>query len=148
MKRLKMLAGLLALMSGVGCTVVNMAKISSDPGRPVFVTAGDIDTPYESLGVVQVSRGGLLLFGFVDPVGTDIQAGFQETLIPEIKALGGDGAINVRFRQTQYTPAARVLGAIFFVVPLPSRVTITAEVVRLKSRPTSSVSMPPRTPPG
>ena len=123
----------LALMALTGCTVVNTATVPSDrSGKDIFVTAGDIPEPYESLGLIQATRAGVLLFGFADVVGTDLQAGFRDVLIPQVRQMGGDGAINVRFHQTQYLPATQVLGAIFFVFPLPSQVVITAEVVRLK----------------
>ena len=123
----------LALVALTGCTVINTASVTSDrSGNHVFVTAGDISEPYESLGMVQATRAGVLLFGFVDVARTDLEAGFKEVLIPQVREMGGDGAINVRFRQTQYLPAARVLGAIFFFIPLPSSVTVTAEVVKLQ----------------
>lgn len=123
----------LSLLALTGCTVIDTATVPSDrSGRDIFVTAGDIPEPYESLGMVQATRSGVLLLGFVDVVGTDIQAGFQEVLVPQVRAMGGDGAINVRFRQTQYLPAQQVLGAIFFFIPLPSSVTVTAEVVKLR----------------
>jgi hypothetical protein len=70
----------------------------------------------------------------VDVVGTDLDAGFKQTLIPQVREMGGDGAINVRFRQTQYLPVTKVFGAIFFFIPLPSSVTVTAEVVKLQRR--------------
>ena len=57
--------------------------------------------------MVQATRSGVLLFGFADVVGTDLQAGFEEVLLPQIREMGGDGAINVRFRQTQYLPVRR-----------------------------------------
>jgi hypothetical protein len=123
----------LSLMALTGCTVINTASLpSARGGQDVFVTAGDISEPYESLGVVQATRSGVLLFGFVDVVGTDIEAGLRDVLMPQVKEMGGDGAINVRFRQTQYLPVSQVLGAIFFIFPLPSSVTVTAEVVKLK----------------
>ncbi len=122
----------LSLVALTGCTVINTVSVPSDrSGREIFITAGDIPEPYESLGLVQATRSGVLLFGFVDVVGTDLDAGFREVLMPQIRDMGGDGAINVRFRQTQYLPAAQVLGAIFFIFPLPSSVTVTAEVVKL-----------------
>ncbi|OJT20904.1 hypothetical protein BO221_28830 [Archangium sp. Cb G35] len=124
-----------ALVALTGCTVINTASVPSDrSGRDVFVTAGDIPESYETLGMVQATRSGVLLFGFVDVVGTDLDTGFKEVLIPQVRAMGGDGAINVRFRQTQYLPVTRVFGAIFFFIPLPSSVTVTAEVVRLQRR--------------
>ncbi len=123
----------LSLMALTGCTVINTAALPSDrSGQETFVTAGDIPEPYESLGIVQATRSGVLLFGFVDVVGTDIDAGLREVLVPQVREMGGDGAINVRFRQTQYLPVTKALGAIFFIFPLPSSVTVTAEVVKLK----------------
>jgi hypothetical protein len=125
----------LALVALTGCTVVNTTSVPSDrSGKDVFVTAGDIPEPYESLGMVQATRSGVLLFGFVDVVGTDLDAGFKDVLIPQVREMGGDGAINVRFRQTQYLPVTKVFGAIFFFIPLPSSVTVTAEVVKLQRR--------------
>jgi hypothetical protein len=138
----------LSLAALTGCTVINTAAVPSERGgQDVFVTAGDIPEPYESLGMVQATRSGVLLFGFVDVVGTDIEAGLKEVLIPQVREMGGDGAINVRFRQTQYLPVQQVLGAIFFFAPLPSSVTVTAEVVKLRrgsaSGPASSAVAPP-----
>ncbi|WPB74317.1 hypothetical protein KYC5002_35500 [Archangium violaceum] len=124
-----------ALVALTGCTVINTASVPSDrSGRDVFVTAGDIPESYETLGMVQATRSGVVLFGFVDVIGTDLDTGFKEVLIPQVRAMGGDGAINVRFRQTQYLPVTRVFGAIFFFIPLPSSVTVTAEVVKLQRR--------------
>lgn len=137
----------LSLAALTGCTVINTASVLSDrSGQDIFLTAGDIPEPYESLGMVQATRSGVLLFGFVDVVGTDIQAGLSEVLIPQVREMGGDGAINVRFRQTQYLPVQQVLGAIFFFAPLPTSVTVTAEVVRLR-RDGAARSLPPESAP-
>jgi hypothetical protein len=115
------------------CTAVNTASLPSGrSGKEIFVSAGDIPEPYESLGMVQVTRSGVRLFGFLDPVGTDIQAGLRDVLIPQIKELGGDGAINVRFHQIQYTPLTQALFAVFFFIPLPASVEVTGEVVKLR----------------
>lgn len=125
-----------ALVTASSCTVVNSVALPSVPGAPgqeIFVTAGDISAPHDVLGMVQVHRAGVLLFGNIDVIGTDLEAGFRETLIPEVKKLGGDGVVRVRYHMTQYTPWARVIGAIFFVFPLPSEVTITGQVVKLKA---------------
>ena len=123
----------LALLALTGCTVVNTAAVpSSRDGQDVFVTAGDISEPHESLGLVQVTRSGVLLFGFADVVGTDLEAGFHQALIPQVRRMGGDGAINVRFHQTQYLPVTKALGVLFFFIPLPTSVTLSAEVVKLQ----------------
>jgi hypothetical protein len=107
--------------------------VPGQPGQEIFVTAGDIAVPHDVLGMVQVHRAGVLLFGNIDIIGTDLEAGFRETLMPEVKKLGGDGVVRVRYHMTQYTPWARVLGALFFIFPLPSQVTITGQVVKLKA---------------
>jgi hypothetical protein len=134
MTRLVVLAALAAPL--LSCTVIDTARVPSDRGgREIFVTAGDIPEPYDSLGLVQVTRSGPLLFGFIDVAGTDLEAGFHDVLIPTIRELGGDGAINVRFHQTQYLPTTQAIFAVLFIFPLPSQVTITAVVVKLKGRP-------------
>jgi hypothetical protein len=120
------------------CTVVNSVTVPSVPGAPgqpgeIFVTAGDINQPHDVLGLVQVHRAGVLLFGLIDIIGTDLEAGFVETLMPEVKRLGGDGVVRVRYHMTQYTPLAKAFGVIFFIFPLPSQVTITGQVVKLKT---------------
>lgn len=132
MRPLPLIAALTLLAAGSGCTVVNTATIPSDrSGQMTFVTSGDIPEPYTSLGLVQGTRSGVRLAGFFDPVGTDIQAGIAEVLIPKIQEMGGDGAINVRYHMTQYTPVTQVLGVIFFFIPMPSTVEVTGEVVKL-----------------
>ncbi|MDX2024410.1 MAG: hypothetical protein SF187_29480 [Deltaproteobacteria bacterium] len=126
-------AAVAVCLSLSACTIVNTATLPTDPNlHAPFVTTGDIQGPYQSLGLIQVTRKGHLLFGFVDIVGTDIQTGFNETLMPEIRRLNGDGIINVRFHQTQVLPVTQVVQAIFFVIPfLWTEVTITGEVVKL-----------------
>ena len=119
--------------SSTACTIVNTAVLPNDPNlHAPFVTTGDIQGPYQSLGLLQVTRKGHLLFGFVDVVGTDIQTGFNEVLMPELRRLNGDGIVNVRFHQTQVLPATQVVQAILFFIPfLWTEVTITGEVVKL-----------------
>ncbi len=116
-----------------GCTVVNTAKLPSDRrGGEIFLTSGDIPEAYDSLGMVQATRGGFRLFGVFDPVGTDIQTGLGKVLVEQIKAMGGDGAINVRFHQTQYTPWTEGVFMVLFFIPLYSDVVVSGEVVKLR----------------
>jgi hypothetical protein len=135
-----LLAGLVAAALA-GCTVVNSVAVPprGAAGEP-FVTAGDITEAHDVLGFVQVTRTGVLLFGNIDVMGTDLEAGFKQALVPAIKEAGGDGAVRVRYQMTQYTPAARVLGAIFFIFPLPSTVTLTGQVVKLKGPATATAA--------
>jgi hypothetical protein len=129
--RLVVLLGVVALLSG--CTAVDVAVAPSGGGRNVFVSTADVQGPYKSLGVVQATRRGVLLFGFADPAGTDLQADLEEQLLPQVRVMGGDGVINARFQQTQYTLPTRILFALLFFIPLPSEVTITGEVVKLEA---------------
>ena len=131
MKNLIVLAALFAAASG--CTVVNTAQIPSDrSGRDIFLTSGDIPEAYTTLGVVQATKGSVRLLGFFDPAQTDIQSGLRDVLIPEIRKMGGDGAINVRFHQTQYTPWAQAAGVLLFFFPFPTQVVVSGEVVKLR----------------
>lgn len=128
--RLGLLLGVLVALSG--CTTVDVARVPTTArGHDVFVSTGDVPSPYRSLGVVQATRRGVLLFGFADPAGTDLQSDMDEQLLPEVRQMGGDGIINVHFQQTQYTLATRILFSILFFIPLPSEATVTGEVVKL-----------------
>jgi len=128
--RLAVAVGALAL---VGCTSINTAALPQGQGRgDIYVTTGDVNEPYTSLGILQATRKGAVVFGFWDPAGTDLQRGLED-LVPEARAMGGDAIINLRFEQTQYNPAARILGLLFFFAPLPSEVTVRGEVVRIGS---------------
>ncbi len=46
--------------------------------------------------------------------------------------MGGDGIINVRFQQTQYMVATRILFSILFFIPLPSEANVMGEVVKFE----------------
>jgi hypothetical protein len=129
--RLVLLLGT-ALMLGA-CTAVEVARAPSGRGGrgEVFVSTADVPGPYKSLGVVQATRRGVLLFGFADPAGTDLQASLDEQLLPQVRSMGGDGVINVRFHQTQYALPTRILFAILFFIPLPNEATLSGEVVKL-----------------
>jgi hypothetical protein len=130
--RLGLLLGVLVILSG--CTTVDVARVQSEArGRDVFVSTGDLPGPYQSLGVVQATRRGVVLFGFADPASTDLQGDLDEQLLPQVRQMGGDGIINVRFQQTQYMLPTRLLFALLFFIPLPSEATITGEVVKLES---------------
>lgn len=130
-RRLVLLLGVIVALGG--CTTVDVARVpDAYQGRGVFVTTSDLPGPYKSLGVVQATRRGVLLFGAVDPAGTDLQGDLDEQLLPQVRMMGGDGVINARFQQTQYNLPTRLLFAILFFIPLPSEATITGEVVKLE----------------
>ncbi len=129
---MRVLAAALWVALAAGCSTVNTARLpQGTAGRgDVFVTTGDIKEPYTSLGVIQVTRKAVVIFGWIDPGGTDLDDALRD-LIPEARGMGGDGVINLRFQQTQYLPWTRMLGLVLFIVPLPTEVTLTGEVVQL-----------------
>lgn len=133
---------LLTLLALTGCTAVSKTTLPQREGsRDVFVTTQDLTEPYESLGLVQVTRRGALAFGFADPAGIDLQTAVHEMLIPQIRSMGGDGLINLRFSQTEYILPTRILFAILFFAPLPLEVNVTGEVVKLKSTDTGGTRL-------
>ncbi|RMG18099.1 MAG: hypothetical protein D6729_07570 [Deltaproteobacteria bacterium] len=119
----------LLLLLAAGCTAVDHARVPQGP-RDVLVTTSDVGVPYESLGPVQATRRGVYLFGFVDPAGVNLDATLHEVLLPELRKMGADAIINVRFEQTQYTLASKIFGALFFFAPLPGEVNIRGEAIR------------------
>lgn len=133
---MRVLAAALWVALTAGCTAVNTTRLPQGTAGhdDLFITTGDIKEPYTSMGVIQATRKGVVAFGWMDPGGTDLDDALKD-LIPEARAMGGDGIINLGFRQTQYPPWARMCGLIVFLVPLPAEVTVTGEVVRLGGRP-------------
>jgi len=117
-----------------GCTVVSVAKLP--PPRPgakhIQVTTGGVSQPHESLGLVQVYRGGLYLFGWVPVPALDLQTVIDEDLIPEAERRGADAVINLRFHEDQYSPVLRFVLLIppLLLIPLPANVTMSGELVR------------------
>lgn len=119
-----------ALAASSACTSISRAVVPAGH-RELFVTTGDIGRPYRSLGPIQATRRGALVFGFGDPAGTKLQDGLDD-LMREAHIAGADGVINVRYQATHYPTATRVIFAILFFFPLPSEVTVTGELVKLE----------------
>lgn len=128
---MRLLVAVSAVAVLTGCTSVNAVQVptGSRPGE-IFVTTGDLRQPYTSLGIIQATRRAPIFLGWLDAGGTDLDDALVD-LIPEVRNMGGDGIINVRFEQIQHPPLARALMVLFFFVPLPGEATITGEVVRL-----------------
>lgn len=122
---------LLAILLLGGCTTIEVARTPDRFGNQIFVTQEDLLEPYESLGIIQTTRRGVLLLGVLDPAATDLTSTLEESFLPEVRKLGGDGVINLRYERTQYQDATRVLFALLFFIPLPTEITVTGEVVRL-----------------
>ena len=118
------------LLTASGCTAVNYTQLpqARTPGE-LLITQEALQEPYESMGVLQLTRKGPILFGFADVVGTDLETAVAE-LGPQIRARGADGLVNVRVEQTQYTTFRKIIAILHFFAPLPSEVTINGELVK------------------
>ena len=126
---------LLLALTFSACTAQNAYIYPESIQKKYVITTGDITQPYESLGYIQLSKGGVTLFGFVDLNDADLQGMFEEVLIDEINKAGANGIINLRFHEVQYTTATRVLFAsLLFFVPLPNVVEVTGELIKTKER--------------
>lgn len=127
------LGAALALALG-GCTVISVARLPPPrPGaRRILVTTGGVSQPYESLGLVQVYRGGAYLFGWVPVPALDLQTVLEDDLLPEAERRGADAVIHLRFHEDQYPPALRFVLLIppLLLIPLPANVTMSGELVR------------------
>jgi hypothetical protein len=125
------LAAALLLLSG--CAASTFTRLPTPDSTRPFVTAEGLaaGTPYDSLGLVQVTRRGALVFGFADPAGTELDAALVDLELEARKA-GADGVVNARVLKQPWTLAERIAGAVLFFVPLPSEVTLTGELVRLR----------------
>ena len=115
------------------CQFGALARVPGDhrPGG-LFVTRGDIQEPYDSLGIVQVQRSGVQFAGAWDPAETDLDTTVRTALLPQIQAMGGDGIVHVQFHQTMLTPTQHITLAILFCVPVPTETVIRGEVVKLR----------------
>lgn len=133
----------LPLLALSACTAMSYTPLPTQQTQgQIFVSAEGLQVPYESVGIVQVTRRGVLLFGFADPAGTDLAAAVNE-VESQVRRAGADGLINTRVEQTNYTTLARIFGAIFFFAPLPAEVTITGELVRVRRAPAGAPPAPP-----
>jgi hypothetical protein len=129
-----MLLAPLSICALGGCTAVDYVATPPKTAQgAIFFTAESVAPPYESLGVIQLTRKGALLFGFADPAGTDLETALHE-LEPKVRAAGADGVVNLRFSVTPHTPAEQVIGAIFFFAPIGSQVIVSGEMVRLRAK--------------
>ncbi len=116
-----------------GCTAVDYAVLPTQAHRgEVFISMSGLNEPYESVGLVQITRRGVRAFGFADPAGTDLTAAATE-LAPEIRRAGADGVINAKFTASPVTTLAKIMGLIFFFAPIPAEVTVTGELVKLRA---------------
>lgn len=129
---------LLVACAASGCTTVSMAKLAeTKPGaRPIVVTTGGVDRPYQSLGLVQIYRAGTA-FGWISvPTDVELEPVINDYLVPEAERRGADAVIHLRFRETNYSPAFRTFMCfpLWIWVPLHISVTVSGELVKFTDR--------------
>jgi len=116
-------SGLVALC---GCSVARTHYIQLNPGTsyrpraensPVVLTVGDLDEPYEELGMIYVS--GLARAGYAD---------LNERIRMKAREQGADGVIFMRYG------AEHALSFFVIVVSIPWDV-VTAEGLAVRSKP-------------
>ena len=124
---------ILALLATSACGSARSAYVQPPAVQNRYlITMGDTSRPYESLGYVQLMRKGADLFGFFSIVDADMQKLFGDELIRELERRHADGIINLRFHESQWTTAERVLFALppMFLFPMPTRVELSGELIR------------------
>ncbi len=129
--RLPLKSLLPVLLTLSACTAVEYARTPQmrNAGE-VFLTQESLKQPYQSMGLVQITRKGVRIFGFIDPAGTDMSSVLSQ-LEGEVRRAGADGAMNVRVVGTPVHTATKILGLLLFFAPFPTEMTVTAEMVRL-----------------
>ncbi len=102
-----------------------------------LITMGDTERPHESLGYLQMTRKGADVLGWVSVVDADIDKMLGDELLEELARAGADGIINLRFNERQWTTAERALFLIppLILIPIPTRVEITGELIRFQGAP-------------
>jgi hypothetical protein len=122
---------LVMLAAFTACTATEFSRTPQmQRAGEIFITQESLNQPYESLGLVQVTRRGARIFGFIDPAGTDMPDAMAQ-LEAEVRRSGADGAMNVRVIGQPVHTGTKILGLIFFFIPFSNEVTVTAELVRL-----------------
>ena len=75
----------------VGCAASDKAMLPDD----IWMTNGDIDTPYTPIAAIQVAKIGFRIFADIEP--TDLDQAVNKMLAEEAKAVGANAVINMEF---------------------------------------------------
>lgn len=136
MKQTLLSVSIAALLLGSACTAKSAHVQKPQVQQRYLITMGDTDRPYQSLGYLQMTRKGADILGWVSVVDADLDKMLGDELIRELERRGADGIINLRFKERQWTTGERLLFLIppMILIPLPTRVEITGELVRFTDR--------------
>jgi hypothetical protein len=135
MKRTLFSISIAALILGA-CTAKSSHVQTPQVQSRYLITMGDTDRPYQSLGYLQMTRKGADMLGWLSVVDADLDKMLGDELIRELERRGADGIINLRFKERQWTTGERILFLIppMILIPLPTRVEISGELVRFTDR--------------
>ena len=87
----KMLLVSCAFLLLMGCAASDKAMLPDD----IWMTNGDIDTPYTPVAAIQVAKIGFRIFADIEP--TDLDQAINQMLAEEAKAVGANAVINMEF---------------------------------------------------
>ena len=81
-----------------GCAASDKAMLPDD----IWITNGDIDTPYKPLAAIEVAKIGFRIFADIEP--TDLDIVLNQMLAEEAKAVGANAVINTKFNSPILQP--------------------------------------------
>ena len=105
MKKLLIVACAILLLAG--CAASDKAMLPDD----IWMTNGDIATPYTPVAAIQVAKIGFRLFSDIEPTNLDLVV--NQMLAEEAKAVGANAVINMEFDAPIVMPC--IYGAIPYV---------------------------------
>jgi hypothetical protein len=125
-----------AALLTAACTAKSAHVQKPQVQQRFLITMADTDRPYQSLGYLQMTRKGADMLGWLSVVDADLDKMLGDELIRELERRGADGIINLRFKERQWTTGERILFLIppMILIPLPTRVEISGELVRFTDR--------------
>jgi len=81
-----------------GCAASDKAMLPDD----IWITNGDIDTPYKPIAAIEVAKIGFRIFADIEP--TDLDIVLNQMLAEEAKAVGANAVINTDFNFSLLQP--------------------------------------------
>jgi hypothetical protein len=80
-----------AILLLAGCAASDKAMLPDD----IWMTNGDIATPYTPIAAIKVAKIGFRIFSDIEP--TDLDQAVNQMLAEEAKAVGANAVINMEF---------------------------------------------------
>jgi hypothetical protein len=91
----------------VGCAASDKAMLPDD----IWMSSGDIATPYTPVAAIEVAKIGFRIFADIEP--TDLDQVLNKMLAEEAKAVGANAVINMEFTSPIIQPC--VMGYVPYV---------------------------------